>query len=160
MSGPSYIEWTDATWNPVRGCVKVSPGCKRCYAETFAERFRGVPGHPYEHGFDPRPAPDKLDDLNPRALGNYDGLLIYANHTKISSEQEKALQDYGMNLGIAFQLADDVLDYTSEAEFGKEKGVDLKEGKITLPLLHSLNLYGPVPFGLVRMSPVGTFFAR
>jgi len=54
-------------------------------------------------------------------------------------EQEKALQDYGMNLGIAFQLADDVLDYTSEAEFGKEKGVDLKEGKITLPLLHSLN---------------------
>lgn len=52
---------------------------------------------------------------------------------------EKALYDFGMNLGIAFQLADDVLDYVSvEAEFGKEKGVDLKEGKITLPLLHAL----------------------
>ena len=41
MSLQSSIEWTDATWNPVRGCTKVSPGCKHCYAETFAERFRG-----------------------------------------------------------------------------------------------------------------------
>jgi protein gp37 len=60
MSLQSKIEWTEATWNPVRGCVKVSPGCKHCYAETFAERFRGVPGHPYEHGFDPRLVPEKL----------------------------------------------------------------------------------------------------
>jgi protein gp37 len=44
MSDNSKIEWTDATWNPVRGCTKISPGCKHCYAETFAERFRGVPG--------------------------------------------------------------------------------------------------------------------
>ena len=48
MSLNSQIEWTDATWNPVRGCTKISPGCKHCYAETFAERFRGVKGHPYE----------------------------------------------------------------------------------------------------------------
>ena len=60
MSQNSKIEWTDATWNPVRGCLKISPGCKHCYAETFAERFRGVPGHPYQHGFDPRLAPGKL----------------------------------------------------------------------------------------------------
>jgi len=60
MSVYSTIEWTDATWNPVRGCVKVSPGCKHCYAETFAERFRGVPGHPYEQGFDPRLVAAKL----------------------------------------------------------------------------------------------------
>jgi protein gp37 len=60
MSDHSKIEWTEATWNPVRGCLKVSPGCKHCYAETFAERFRGVVGHPYEHGFDPRLVPDKL----------------------------------------------------------------------------------------------------
>jgi protein gp37 len=52
MSSTSAIEWTDATWNPVRGCTKISPGCKHCYAETFAERFRGVSGHPYEQGFD------------------------------------------------------------------------------------------------------------
>jgi protein gp37 len=50
MAEHSTIEWTDATWNPVRGCTKISPGCKHCYAETFAERFRGVPGHPYEQG--------------------------------------------------------------------------------------------------------------
>src|SRR5579859_66762 len=60
MSLQSSIEWTDATWNPVRGCTKISPGCKHCYAETFAERFRGVPGHPYEHGFDLRLVPEKL----------------------------------------------------------------------------------------------------
>ncbi|HEY4931137.1 MAG TPA: phage Gp37/Gp68 family protein [Terriglobales bacterium] len=60
MSNHSKIEWTDATWNPVRGCTKVSPGCKHCYAETFAERFRGVPGHPYEQGFDLRLVPEKL----------------------------------------------------------------------------------------------------
>ena len=56
----SKIEWTDSTWNPVRGCVKVSPGCEHCYAETFAERFRGVPEHPYEQGFDLRIVPGKL----------------------------------------------------------------------------------------------------
>lgn len=60
MSAHSTIEWTDATWNPVRGCTKISSGCARCYAETFAERFRGVPGHPYEQGFDLRLVPQKL----------------------------------------------------------------------------------------------------
>jgi protein gp37 len=62
MSAKSSIEWTDATWNPVRGCTKISPGCARCYAETFAERWRGIPGHPYEFGFDPRLIPDKLEE--------------------------------------------------------------------------------------------------
>ena len=60
MAEHSEIEWTDATWNPVRGCTKISPGCKHCYAETFAERFRGVKGHPYEQGFDLRLVPNKL----------------------------------------------------------------------------------------------------
>jgi protein gp37 len=62
MSDKSKIEWTDATWNPVRGCTKISPGCKHCYAEVFAERFRGVPGHPYEQGFDLRLVPEKLEE--------------------------------------------------------------------------------------------------
>ncbi len=62
MSAKSKIEWTDATWNPVRGCTRISPGCTHCYAETFAERFRGVPGHPYEQGFDLRLVPEKLVD--------------------------------------------------------------------------------------------------
>jgi protein gp37 len=62
MSEHSAIEWTDATWNPVRGCTKISPGCAHCYAETFAERFRGVPGHPYERGFDLRLVPEKLGE--------------------------------------------------------------------------------------------------
>ena len=62
MSLLSKIEWTDATWNPVRGCTKISPGCKHCYAERFSERFRGVKGHPFEHGFDLRLVPKKLGD--------------------------------------------------------------------------------------------------
>ncbi|HEX9734428.1 MAG TPA: phage Gp37/Gp68 family protein [Thermoanaerobaculia bacterium] len=60
MSDQSKIEWTDTTWNPVRGCTKISAGCKHCYAETFAERWRGIPGHPYEQGFDLRLVPHKL----------------------------------------------------------------------------------------------------
>lgn len=62
MSDGSAIEWTDATWNPVRGCKKVSPGCKHCYAETFAERWRGVEGHPYKQGFDLKLVPEKLSE--------------------------------------------------------------------------------------------------
>jgi protein gp37 len=62
MSDNSKIEWTDATWNPVRGCTKISPGCAHCYAETFAERFRGVPNHPFEQGFDLRLVPEKLGE--------------------------------------------------------------------------------------------------
>jgi protein gp37 len=57
----SAIEWTEATWNPVTGCDKVSPGCAHCYAETFAERWRGVPGHAYEQGFDLKLWPARLE---------------------------------------------------------------------------------------------------
>src|SRR5207302_1404355 len=60
MSSRSEIEWTDATWNPVTGCTQVSPGCDHCYALTFAERFRGVPGHPYQQGFDLKLWPQRL----------------------------------------------------------------------------------------------------
>ncbi len=56
------IAWTDASWNPVRGCTKISPGCTHCYASTFAERWRGIKGHPYEHGFDLRLVPEKLGE--------------------------------------------------------------------------------------------------
>ncbi len=57
----SSIEWTEATWNPVTGCTQISPGCAHCYAKTFAERFRGVPGHPYERGFDLQLRPERLE---------------------------------------------------------------------------------------------------
>lgn len=60
MADKSRIEWTEATWNPVTGCDQVSPGCAHCYAKTFAERWRGVPGHPYEQGFDLRVWPERL----------------------------------------------------------------------------------------------------
>ena len=68
MSDDTGIEWTHvpgyrgATWNPVRGCTKISPGCKHCYAETFSERWRGIASHPYEQGFDLRLVPEKLDE--------------------------------------------------------------------------------------------------
>ncbi len=60
MAFESPIEWTESTWNPVTGCAKISPGCKHCYAETFAERWRGIPGHPYEQGFDLKLWPQRL----------------------------------------------------------------------------------------------------
>lgn len=61
MSDNSKIEWTDATWGPVTGCSKVSAGCKNCYAERMAERFRGTPGHYFENGFDIKLRPDKME---------------------------------------------------------------------------------------------------
>lgn len=61
MGDKTVIQWTDATWNPVTGCTKISPGCKHCYAETFAERWRGIPGHPYEQGFDLKLWPRRLE---------------------------------------------------------------------------------------------------
>lgn len=88
MSDGSSIEWTDATWNPVRGCTKISPGCKHCYAETFAERWRGIPGHPYEQGFDLRLVPDKLGE----PLGWTRSRLVFVNsmsdlfHQRVPSE--------------------------------------------------------------------------
>jgi protein gp37 len=61
MADRSAIEWTEATWNPVTGCTKVSPGCAHCYAERFAERWRGTPDHPYEQGFDLKLWPHRLE---------------------------------------------------------------------------------------------------
>jgi protein gp37 len=75
MSINSKIEWTDATWNPTRGCTRVSPGCQHCYAETWAERFRGVKGHPYERGFDLCLAPQLL--LEPFKWGT--GKMVFVN---------------------------------------------------------------------------------
>ena len=60
MSDSTAIEWTDATWNPVTGCTKISAGCDHCYAERFSERFRGTPGHPFEQGFDLTLRPERL----------------------------------------------------------------------------------------------------
>ncbi|MGO3933089.1 DUF5131 family protein [Rhodopseudomonas pseudopalustris] len=61
MADATAIEWTDATWNPVTGCTKISAGCDNCYAERFSERFRNVPGHPFESGFDLTLRPERLD---------------------------------------------------------------------------------------------------
>jgi protein gp37 len=60
MADKTAIEWTDATWNPVTGCTKITRGCDNCYAERFSERFRGVPGHPFSSGFDLTLRPERL----------------------------------------------------------------------------------------------------
>lgn len=61
MADNSAIEWTDATWNPVTGCTKITAGCDNCYASRFAERFRGVQGHPFEQGFDLTLRPERIE---------------------------------------------------------------------------------------------------
>lgn len=61
MAQKTKIQWATASWNPVRGCTKVSPGCKHCYAESQAKRFAGNPLQPYHgFGFTPRVDPDEL----------------------------------------------------------------------------------------------------
>lgn len=61
MATTSAIEWTNSTWNPVTGCSKISAGCDNCYAERFSERFRDVPGHPFQNGFDLTLRPERLE---------------------------------------------------------------------------------------------------
>ena len=100
MSENSKIEWTDATWNPVRGCSKVSPGCANCYAETFAERFRGVPGHPYEHGFDLRLVPEKLTEPLRWRISK----MIFVNSMS-DLFQEDVPDDYILSVVRVMQLA-------------------------------------------------------
>jgi octaprenyl-diphosphate synthase len=69
----------------------------------------------------------------------------------VSPEQETALRDYGFNLGIAFQLVDDLLDYTADATaLGKPVGGDLREGKVTLPIIRLLQRGGADAAGLIR----------
>jgi protein gp37 len=60
MADKTPIEWTDATWNPVTGCTKITAGCDNCYASRFSERFRGVVGHPFESGFDLTLRPERI----------------------------------------------------------------------------------------------------
>ncbi len=60
MAAQTGIEWTNATWNPVSGCTKISAGCDHCYAERFAERWRGVSGNYFEGGFDLQLRPNML----------------------------------------------------------------------------------------------------
>jgi protein gp37 len=61
MGDNSAIEWTDATWNPVTGCTKISPGCKNCYAERLAERLRAMGNRRYQNGFGVTLHADQLD---------------------------------------------------------------------------------------------------
>jgi protein gp37 len=60
MADGSPIEWTDATWNPVTGCTKISPGCKNCYAERLAARLHAMGNPRYRHGFKLTLQPDQL----------------------------------------------------------------------------------------------------
>lgn len=123
MSEHSKIEWTDATWNPVRGCSKVSPGCTNCYAETFAERFRGVPRHPFEQGFDLRLVPDKLTD----PLRWRTSRMIFVNSMS-DLFHEQVPDDYIVNVARVMRLANwhtyQVLTKRSE------RMRDLLEGKL------------------------------
>lgn len=61
MGDRSHIEWTDATWNPVTGCTKVSQGCKHCYAERMAKRLQAMGASSYVHGFRVTLHPETLD---------------------------------------------------------------------------------------------------
>src|SRR5580765_876592 len=61
MAQLSSIEWTDATWNPVTGCTKISPGCKHCYAERMANRLASMGQPRYSNGFQLTLQPDVVD---------------------------------------------------------------------------------------------------
>ncbi|MBU1176688.1 MAG: phage Gp37/Gp68 family protein [Alphaproteobacteria bacterium] len=102
MAGKTSIEWTDATWNPVTGCTKISPGCDHCYAERLAERFRGVPGHPFEHGFDLMLRPERV--LQP--LGWKAPKMVFVNSMSDLFHKE-----------VPFPFVDRVFDTMEQADW-------------------------------------------
>ncbi len=61
MARVTTIEWTEMTWNPVTGCVKVSPGCKHCYAETLSKRLKAMGSERYQNGFQVTTHDDLID---------------------------------------------------------------------------------------------------
>lgn len=61
MASNSHIEWTDATWNPVTGCTKISPGCKHCYAERLSKRLKAMGQSNYRNGFELTLQPQMLE---------------------------------------------------------------------------------------------------
>ena len=111
---------------------------------------------------------DELIKTNDLSLTEEDYLSIIARKTgalisaaaqiggilgNVSEEKEEALTRFGMGVGIAFQLIDDNLDYTSkEEEFGKKIGIDLQDGKITLPLIYTLSRCTMEETGLIRKT--------
>jgi len=104
MASTTAIEWTDATWNPVTGCTKISAGCDNCYAERFSERFRGVSGHPFENGFDLQLRPDRLD----QPLHWRDPRMIFVN----------SMSDL-FHKGIPFDFIDRVFETMEKARWHK-----------------------------------------
>lgn len=102
MAQSSDIEWTDATWNPVTGCTKISAGCDNCYAARFSERFRGVPGHPFENGFDLILRPDRLEV----PLGWRKPRMIFVN----------SMSDL-FHKGVDLSFVDDVFDTMEKASW-------------------------------------------
>jgi protein gp37 len=102
MADGSAIEWTDATWNPITGCTKITAGCDNCYASRFAERFRGVPGHPFEQGFDLTLRPDRLE----QPLRWKRSRMIFVNSMSDLFHKE-----------VPFSFVDSVFDTMEEADW-------------------------------------------
>lgn len=102
MAGTTAIEWTDATWNPVTGCTKISPGCDHCYAERFSERFRGVRGHPFEQGFDIILRPERV--LQPLAWKT--PKMVFVNSMSDLFQKE-----------VPFSFVDSIFDTMEQAKW-------------------------------------------
>lgn len=102
MADGSSIEWTDATWNPVTGCTQITRGCDNCYALRFAERFRGVRGHPFENGFDLTLRPGRLE----QPLGWRRPRMIFVN----------SMSDL-FHKGVPRTFVDEVFDTMEEANW-------------------------------------------
>ena len=166
MSLLSKIEWTDATWNPVRGCTKISPGCKHCYAEGFAERFRGVPGHPFEQGFDLRArasqarraaaverAPDDFRQLHERPVSrSRSGFLHFAGRHDDASGAVAHLSGSDKTLGAPARHARGPLSEVAE-EAHIWWGVSVEDRKYGLPRIADLQA-APAAVRFLSVEPL------
>ncbi|MES3027053.1 MAG: phage Gp37/Gp68 family protein [Pseudomonadota bacterium] len=129
MADSSTIEWTDATWNPVTGCTKITAGCDNCYAERFAERFRGTSGHPFENGFDLQLRPERLR----QPLAWRRARMIFVNSMSDLFHKE-----------VPFSFVDQVFDTMEEADWHTYQILTKRSSRMRDYLRNRYNA-GPAP---------------
>lgn len=170
MSDKSAIEWTDATWNPVTGCTKITRGCDNCYAERFAERWRGVADHSYEQGFDLKLWPLRLEQpmhwKKPRMIFvNSMGDLFHKNIPKeflnsVFDVMEKA--DWHIYQVLTKRTS--LMRYYINARYGNSKtpnhiwlGTSIEDHRGTARIQHLQKTQAPIRFLSIEplLGPVG-----
>jgi protein gp37 len=175
MANATAIEWTDATWNPVTGCTKISAGCDHCYAERFSERFRGTPGHPFKNGFDLMLRPERLAQpfiwRQPRMIfvNSMSDLFHKAVPSDFISKVFDTMEKANWHTFQVLTKRSSIMRNFLRARYGNERGpshiwcgVSIEDGKRKARMKHLQDAPAGVRFLSIEplIAPVGSIFLQ